>query len=676
VLAVKPTRVKASPPLSHPSHIYFLVDLYSRWIFSVSTSTSLPHSSDTERSLNGPLFSRMDFVGELVDALLEHGSIDSWTCKAMARFAREMREHDVCSYAELCVAITEMITRPRSRARNQQKVQRNRSKTDLSVSEDLDTELHERLARWLEAIPDDCFAAEGSNYDAILRILSAVHASGLQTLGEPALVDSPARMLQSALVCAGTRCIHSPAFASCSSRARKDLLEFLRSIPPGTASFDALIDSIFLAQLHDSKLPESSDNRSLDGIMSSLEAYALALRSYSFSVLEASFWSCALRYFERYDMASRMNTDWRMTSEFRSRLMDARGVAEAARQVDDGDEWEWEEMLGCWVRKSLSKSSLWPEQVCSAPVSRLTSPSRVRDPHVIPARQSTPRKLARVVLRKRISRTESLDSIHANRTHKTIPKQKEDETQRARVPSRRFTFAASLDSKVSSWQTPDSHKSAAHSGPTSGGSSRSTTTLASLFEDVHSFQESDATSVPTDTSSDEGSVYEDDGVYESDDYLPLPLSSRRRKMRRACVPSPEMTPLKTRRSVSGQGEKTMLPAFRPILAEAARSCIRLHDGRTPSSPRVKRRRLVDRKLDSESDYDKSSAEETSSMQYLYVRDFKRSYSSENDSDTKQAARLTRRLSCSKDGMKSTKVSPRQATMLGDDVLDLFMYSDI
>ncbi|KAI0315232.1 hypothetical protein OF83DRAFT_1200876 [Amylostereum chailletii] len=347
-LAIRPARGQVGPLITHPAHTSYLRDLCQTW---------------THAAPNSALFSLRTLVVEVVDVLVDCGSGEAWTCRALTKFARDVRARDRESFLLLITGLAEAIGKNAAKVRRGSG--RKKGKTVAAVSPtDVDQDLRERLARWLGAFLPEFGEAEGregaEEFTAVVRMLETARARGLHhTEDKP---SEHALDLQGALVCTATRCLSSPFFAECGAPDRETVLGLLRDVRPVTSTFDGLVARAFPSvQAPVPLLPGSSPVApppSLPRTLRALQTHAGALRTRGLDALEAAFWTCALRRFEREGAPE---GDRAAVRRFRGTLMDAVGAAEARMMRGEGEgerggegrgggEWVWEDMVGAWVR--------------------------------------------------------------------------------------------------------------------------------------------------------------------------------------------------------------------------------------------------------------------------------------------------------------------------------------
>ncbi|KZV69367.1 hypothetical protein PENSPDRAFT_753438 [Peniophora sp. CONT] len=315
-LCVQPASANIAPPLAHPSHTEFLKELCSRWTKPPSPSPSAIHIPSSEDTNANPHFSKVTFVDTFVSALVDTRCHEAWTCKSTARFARELRQSDPLSYSMLCAGLMDALT---------------------CVTPTSDDDRPERLALWLDSLPEQCYVAGEDAHTTILRLLCAAQAADLQDMDTTRLgANAPMRMLQSALTSSAVRCLSTPLTPS-NGYMRGRVIALLRSTP-STATLDNVVGPCFdLTALTTAESLASSQalTNTLDTISQRLRVLASALREQTLAKLEMSLWTCALRHFQRLKLPEGSNS--RASIAFRQTLVDARMAADGYRAAEDAE---------------------------------------------------------------------------------------------------------------------------------------------------------------------------------------------------------------------------------------------------------------------------------------------------------------------------------------------------
>ena len=247
------------PPIAHPMHPSYLVDLCNEW-------TSLAPGSCAGS------FTHRSFAAVTLEVLMEHGSAAAWTCKSITRLVQLLRTRDFECFLTFLHGLIEMLAaRPRHLE---------------------DRSLLSRLAKWTGVITSDFFSsskvgdgersgtADEHQLHSIVEILVSAYDSGLHVIGINDDGADGMRDPQAALVCAATHCLFTtttttttPLISTISSPRRHAILTLLQEVSPSSTTYDALAD-----------LP-----------LPRLRSIAGALRAHNLSSLERALWSCAVK---------------------------------------------------------------------------------------------------------------------------------------------------------------------------------------------------------------------------------------------------------------------------------------------------------------------------------------------------------------------------------------------
>lgn len=197
-----------------------------------------------------------------------------------------------------------------------------------------DDDRPERLALWLDSLPDQCYVAGEDAHTTILRLLCTAQAADLHNMDTARLAaNAPMRMLQNALTSTAVRCLSTPLTPS-NSYMRGRVIALLRSTP-STATLDNVVGPCFdITALTTAEPPSSSQalTNTLETISHRLHVLASALREQTLARLEMSLWTCALRHFQRLELPEGSNS--RASIAFRQTLVDARMAAEGYRAAE------------------------------------------------------------------------------------------------------------------------------------------------------------------------------------------------------------------------------------------------------------------------------------------------------------------------------------------------------
>lgn len=374
-VALSPARGMPAPPICHPAHSSYLKQTCAKW-------TSV---SDGDQGL-ATFFSDRTFARVLSEVLADVAIAEVWTCKAVSRFARHIQSSDCLGFLPMVDSLVQVVARRAKLFTSKHKS--HKKEPDLSPQDDDDTvQLCDRLSRWLNVIsvrpvlssatlPPMADEESEHEYRSIIHILACAQPIALYPLPRSTKIEDPYREVQDALASLATRMLSSSLFEACSPAQSASILAILQSIKPLTSTYDEIVKHVFPSSNSttdpSARLPTPPP--SLQDSLQSLHAYAMTLRAHSLGALEASLWTCALRHFER-EVTLSSSANGREIGEVRNQLMDAVSEAEqrlcgATTQTQvsqgstsgeddserDGDtpgaEWEWEEMIGSWVRRS------------------------------------------------------------------------------------------------------------------------------------------------------------------------------------------------------------------------------------------------------------------------------------------------------------------------------------
>ncbi|KAG2036956.1 hypothetical protein BDR03DRAFT_958139 [Suillus americanus] len=330
------------PPITHPGHVSYLADLFAQWVSG---------NSDTMPSNGIPLFSVSTFSRAVVDSLAQ-SNISLWACKAVARFSRSVEVTDIDSFVTLLDSLAETI-------HDHYPVRSGKGKEKETL--DIGAIRH-RLHDWMNRL----FAVTAStsatltdesrcpDINSIIMLLNRCRSYGMHTLRLGGSPQPSQDELPDAITILATH-----LQVTC-SLAHYDLYlwDLLREVSPIPTTFTRLVEHMHRGSAQD--------------FMTSLQQSSSALESHNLLQLDASLWACALRVFESTPKGTSKEIQ-----RFKLLLID--GVDEAERRLfgagppdsspavrlpgqskrsrsahhrRPSGEWEWEEMVGCWIRKT------------------------------------------------------------------------------------------------------------------------------------------------------------------------------------------------------------------------------------------------------------------------------------------------------------------------------------
>jgi hypothetical protein len=325
------------PPITHPMHPSYLVELCNEW-------TRLAPESCADH------FTHQSFAGVTLEVLAEHGSPAVWTCKSITRLVQLLRTRDFECFLTFLRGLTETLaTRPSCKY-----LVHGREEEDHHS-------LVTRLAKWTGVITTDFFCsfrgdverhgvgdAHTRQFYSIVEVVASAYDAGLHlcTIGDDTSVRDP----QASLVCAATYCLASPLLSNTSSPHRRALLALLRAVDdePSSSTFDAVAHR---PQAH-------------------LRTLAGALRAHDFGALECALWASAVGH-------SASSSSPSSRAALRAALADA-----SAREQECLD-------MAMAVKERMSKAGAAPTRLTRSPP-RKRARRTTQPPRRASQRQSSP----------------------------------------------------------------------------------------------------------------------------------------------------------------------------------------------------------------------------------------------------------------------------------------------
>ncbi|KAH7888355.1 hypothetical protein F5I97DRAFT_1803669 [Phlebopus sp. FC_14] len=330
------------PPITHPAHTTYLVDLHARWIADRRKPAPPcgPHH-----------FTTFTFCQAIVDTLAQSAHPHShilWTCKAMAKFARTAQIRDLDSFTLLTGALAKTLS-------TEEQEGELFCRTRIQLAEWLGS-LFDSVATWTPQFPDS-----SPMILAVVDILDDCR-SILLHCGRATVTESQVDLPDIVTVLA------THIYVNLGTRNNKiDVLLAILERSPIPTTF---------ARLTGHFLPNGNVEVLLERFASQVDKYSAALRSRKLFKLDASLLACALYHFETNVAASQQQNSAAVT-KYRHRLMDAVDEAERrcfGRRLPDSSpsmplsarskggnqthrrmpsgHWEWEEMVGSWIRQT------------------------------------------------------------------------------------------------------------------------------------------------------------------------------------------------------------------------------------------------------------------------------------------------------------------------------------
>src|SRR5258708_1127872 len=218
------------PPIAHPMHPSYLVELCDEWTRMGPKHCSAP-------------FSHRSFASITLEVLMEQGSAAACTCKSITRLVQLLRTCDFeCFLTFLQGLIKTLAARPQLRDDGG----RLEGHTLLS-----------RLAKWTGVITSDFFSSEAGLGDrdsngaahahefwSIVEILASAYDTKLHLVAINDDGEEDTRDPQGALVCVATHCLStSTTFLSTISPPRRyTILSLLHDTTSSSTTYDALAD--------------------------------------------------------------------------------------------------------------------------------------------------------------------------------------------------------------------------------------------------------------------------------------------------------------------------------------------------------------------------------------------------------------------------------------------------
>ncbi|KAG0692145.1 hypothetical protein DFH29DRAFT_971949, partial [Suillus ampliporus] len=310
-----------------PGHVSYLADLLAKWISGNSKITPCN---------TFPLFSVSTFSRAIVDILAHR--------KAVSRFARSVEATDITSFITLLDSLVETV-------HNYRPVCPSGKGKEKESPEIVMNRLFAVTSGVSEALADRSCCPD---IDSIVMLLNRCRSYGMYTLRLGASPEPSQDALPDAITILATHLHVTYSLPDYDSH----LLHLLREVSPIPTTFALLVEHMHRSSAQD--------------FISSLQQSSSALQSHNLFQLDASLWACALRVFE----STPKGTSKEM-QRIKFLLID--GVDEAERWLfvagppdnspavhlprqsnrshhahhrRPSGEWEWEEMVGCWIWKT------------------------------------------------------------------------------------------------------------------------------------------------------------------------------------------------------------------------------------------------------------------------------------------------------------------------------------
>ncbi|KAF8836428.1 hypothetical protein BDN67DRAFT_332895 [Paxillus ammoniavirescens] len=372
------------PPIMHPAHTTYLVDLHVKWV-AANKQACTPCGTQ--------LFTTSGFCRVMNATLLQSVRPNChilWTSKVLNRLVRMVESCDVDSFISIIHALVQNFWNVSGTSPDASPQDRGNAHVVL---------LKDQLFEWMTSLFDIIFLQHDptlgspknplSNVCAVIDVLDDCRAAQLHCFRV-----SPAGSqfdLPDIITVLATH-IYVTSETSLDNADR--LLDILGGAGPVPTTFNKLMT--YLCQPQMAQTFESFSGN----FLSEIQVYSSALRSQKLFGLDASLWACALRHFETSITSSQPGNST-LVSKYRRQLIDTVDAAERKcfgggtldsspsvpvsaqsqrtkrmhRKRPSGH-WEWEEMVGCWIRKTpVHKKRKVVEE---SPLNRLTPLRSIR----------------------------------------------------------------------------------------------------------------------------------------------------------------------------------------------------------------------------------------------------------------------------------------------------------
>jgi hypothetical protein len=288
-----PSRDRVPSAIAHPMYPSYLVELCEEWT----------------RLAPAAAFTRRTFAAITLEILVEQGPRQAWTCKSVTRLAQLFRTQDFGCFLSFLHGLIEAIIKWPRYEHDQDPVE--------------DHSVFSRFAKWTGVITSDFFAigddnsasdSDAEQFHSIVEILVSAFEAGIHMQ-----LPTDDCNHQAALVCAATLCLSAHLFTQISVQKQNALLALLRDATPDSTTFSSIVAHRPLAH-HLHAIPGHH------------------LRLHDLGALEVALWTCAVEHAEPAGNTA---------------LTDALSDAERRFYMckENAGEWEWEDMVGSWVRR-------------------------------------------------------------------------------------------------------------------------------------------------------------------------------------------------------------------------------------------------------------------------------------------------------------------------------------
>ncbi|KDQ57710.1 hypothetical protein JAAARDRAFT_207193 [Jaapia argillacea MUCL 33604] len=423
------------PPICHPGHTTWLTELSSRCSGSgVSIGGSVQGGSEG--------INRRSFIRILVDVLASPSSSqaigdEAWSSKSLSNFSKQLKMTDFPSFLQLIRGLSQVGVSGTGL--------RTQSNSRGSPPASLSSALATRLSSWIHEIVAYLTSTTNPNleedFDDVVELLADIRALNIHILS-PSSDSGTLGCIRDSMICLATFCLASPSYSR-PGRSIPTILAFLRESTAQleSSSLDHLIDYMVPSPLATSP-SDLADASSV--ALSILDQYANKLRSHELVGLEVCLWGSALRWLDgsastsselpsRHHGSQPSGGSWSASpfstsvAHWLRTLRDKVTGGEAVRMIlvekvegaegrqfggllpsglypcdsrgsTDG-QWEWEEMVGCWVRKTPGDDSDVEERNLGRGSKRQRLRSNIGDPgHGQTVRRVHPASKAQIVI--------------------------------------------------------------------------------------------------------------------------------------------------------------------------------------------------------------------------------------------------------------------------------------
>ncbi|KAH0827572.1 hypothetical protein J3R83DRAFT_4295 [Lanmaoa asiatica] len=341
------------PPITHPTHANYLLDLHAKWTTGNKPSGTSPGSL---------LFTTSAFCQAVLDTLSQTSSYNSrilWTSKVLNKLLHTVESCDIDSYILIIRTLSrsfwEISGSSLDSIRDEAHLVVLRNKLSELMSNLLDLLFAQCDSHSSLLTPSRIYAAIDILYDCRAARL---HCLRMPTPGCPIDLQDIVITLTAHILVAFRNSINNS----------DHLVAILDDSSPVPTTFSKLM--VYFSRLQESQAFEDF----VEAFLAELKMYSSAFRSEKLFGLDASLWACALHHFDT-SIASSEKASSTLVTRYKRQLMEAVDAAE--RRCFGGDvdsspvvssirsnrakrtrrgrlsgHWEWEDMVGSWIRKT------------------------------------------------------------------------------------------------------------------------------------------------------------------------------------------------------------------------------------------------------------------------------------------------------------------------------------